>query len=73
MKWKGLIVGLFKIGDKEDTGNYRGISLLSVAGKVFCKIRNDCLVQYLDKSGKIHEGQAGFRAGRCCIENIFTQ
>ena len=30
------------------------------------------MVQYLDKSSKIHEGQAGFRAGRCCIDNIFT-
>ena len=27
-----------------------------VVGKVFCKILKDCLVQYLDKSGKIHEG-----------------
>ena len=73
MKWReGLIVSLFKKGDKEDPGNYRGITLLSVVGKVFCKIVNDRLVQYLDKSSKIHEGQAGFRAGRCCIDNIYT-
>ena len=45
---------------------------MSVVRKVFCKNLNDCLVQYLDKSSKIHEGQAGFRAGRCCIDNIFT-
>ena len=71
MKWReGLIVSLFKKGDKEDPGNYRGITLLSVVGKVFCKILNDR--QYLDKSSKIHEGQAGFRTGRCCIDNIFT-
>ena len=73
MKWReGLIVSLFKKGDKEDSGNYRGITLLSVVGKVFCKILNDRLVQYLNKSGKIREGQAGFRVGRCCIDNIFT-
>ena len=72
--WReGLIVSLFKKGDKEDPGNYRGITLLIVVGKVFCKILNDRLVQYLDKSSKIHEGQAGFRAGRCCIDNIFTK
>ena len=42
MKWReGLIVSLFKKGDKEDPGNYRGITLLSVVGKVFCKILND--------------------------------
>ena len=43
-KWReGLIVNLFKKGDKEDPGNYRGITLLSVVGKVFCKIVNDRL------------------------------
>ena len=30
------------------------------------------LVQHLNKSGKIHEEQAGFCAGRCCIDDIFT-
>ena len=34
-QWReGLIVNLFKKGDKEDPGNYRGITLLSVVGKV---------------------------------------
>ena len=33
-RWEGLIVNLFKTGDKEDPGNYRGIMLLSVVGKV---------------------------------------
>ena len=37
-KWReGLIVNLFKKGDKEDPSNYTGITLLSVVGKVFCQ------------------------------------
>ena len=49
-QWReGLIVNLFKKGDKEDPGNYRGITLLSVVGKVFCKMLNDRLVKHLDE------------------------
>ena len=69
-KWrKGLIVNLFKKGDKEDPGNYRGITLLGVVGKVFCKI--DRLVRHLESAGVLHEGQAGFRAKRRCVDNIY--
>ena len=65
-RWReGLIVNLF---NREDPGNYRGITLLSVVGKVFCKIR---LVQCLDKGGALHEGQAGFRV-RSCMDNVCT-
>ena len=43
-QWReGLIVNLFQKGDREDPGNYRGITLLSVVGKVFCKILNNRL------------------------------
>ena len=38
------------------------ITLLSVVGKVFCKILNNRLVQCLDKEGALHEGQAGWLA-----------
>ena len=38
-----------KKGDKEVPGNYRGITLVSVVGKVFCKILNNRLVERLDK------------------------
>ena len=60
---------MFKKGDKDDPGNYRGITLLSVVGKVFCKIR---LVDHLDKGGLLHEGQAGFRVKRGCVDNVYT-
>ena len=45
---------------------------LSVVGKVFCKILNNRLVQCLDKEGALHEGQAGFRINRSCMDNVYT-
>ena len=72
-QWReGLIVNLFKKGDREQPGNYRGITLLSVLGKVFCKILNNRMVQHSDKGGVLHEGQVGFRMNRSCIDNIYT-
>lgn len=38
---EGVVVNLFKKGDKTDPGNHRGITLLSIVGKLFYKILND--------------------------------
>ena len=48
---------------------HRGITLLSVVGKVFCKILNK---RCLDKGGALHEGQAGYRVNRSCMDNVYT-
>ena len=69
---RGLIVSLFKKGDREDPGNYRGITLLDVIGKLYCRVINNRLLKYLELNGKLHEGQGGFRIGRSCIDNIFS-
>ena len=46
-QWReGLIVNLFKKVAREDPGNYRGITLLSGVGKVFCKVLNNRLVHW---------------------------
>ena len=37
--WKDAnIVTIYKTGDRTECGNYRGISLLSAAGKIFARI-----------------------------------
>ena len=67
---KGLIVKLPKKGDLQCCDNWRGITLLSVPSKVFCKIilgRIDTAVDL-----KLREEQAGFRKGRGCIDQIFA-
>ena len=72
-QWReGLIINIFKKGDREDPAKYRGITLLRVVGKVCRKILNNRLVQCLDKEGVLHEGQAGFRINRSCMDNVYT-
>ena len=43
-----------------------------VVGKVFCKVLKNSLVQCLDKGGVLHEGQAGFKVNRSCIDNVYS-
>ena len=70
-QWReGLILNLFKKGDKKDLGKYMGITLLSVVRKVFCQVHNNRLAQYLDYGDKLHEGQAEYRVGRSCMNIV---
>ena len=48
-----MIVSLFKKGDREDPGNYRGITLLNVVGKLFNKVLNYRLLQWLEEIVRI--------------------
>ena len=66
-----MIVSLFKKGDREDPGNYRGITLLNVVGKLFNKVFNYRLMQWLEEHNKLSESQAGFRFCHSCVDNIF--
>jgi len=61
---------LFKKGDRKECKNYRGISLLSVAGKAFAWIVLRRVQKAVDH--RLRENQAGFRQGRGCIDQIFT-
>ena len=70
--WRSAcIVPLYKgKGDKAVCSNYRGISLLSVVGKVYAKIIIERIRNGTD--GVIGEEQCGFRRGRGCVDQIFT-
>ena len=69
--WKDAIITiLFKKGDRSECGNYRGISLLSVVGKIFA----DIILQRLQLLAEFiyPQSQSGYRAGRGTIDGIFT-
>ena len=69
--WDAKIITLFKNkGERSDFNNYRGISLLSVIGKVIAKvilIRQQKLAERVDP-----ESQCGFRAERWTIDMVLS-
>ena len=67
-----IIMPLYKKGNHNDVENYRGISLLSVLGKLFTKIANNRMVQWADAKDKFYEEQAGYMKGKSTIDHIFT-
>ena len=60
---EGLIVSLFKKKTKEEPGNYRGMTLVNLVGKLYSKTVNNDLLRFLELNNKLHEGQGGFRIG----------
>ena len=52
--------------------NHRGISLLSIAGKILARVLLNRLNEHLERSGLLPESQCGFRKNRGTIDMIFT-
>ena len=70
--WRSAcVVPLYKgKGDKYECSSYRGISLLSVVGKVYGRV----LIERIRKGTEevIGEEQCGFRRGRGCVDQVFV-
>ena len=52
--------------------NHRGISSLSIAGKILARVLLNRLNEHLEQSGLLPESQCGFRKDRGTIDMIFT-
>ena len=71
----GLICPIFKGGtneDKLDPMKYRGITLLSVVGKLFTCVLKNRLEKFCETNNLLAEEQAGFRGTRSTVDHIFT-
>ena len=55
-------VPVFKYGERSTAKNYRPVSHLSVVSKVFEKLVNNRIVDYLGKYGLFSDFQYGFRS-----------
>ncbi len=57
-------------GDKQECSNFRGISLLSVVGKLYGRMLINRIWRGTEKCVRDEEG--GFRQGRGCVDQIFA-
>ena len=72
-QWKdAAITVLHKNGDKTKCGNYRGISLVSHAGKVLLKVVARRLSAHFEAKGLLPEEQCGFRRDRSTTDMMFV-
>ena len=63
-----MIIKIPKKGSLSDCNNWRGITLLSVPSKMFCKV----IIQRISQVVDVILLDAGFRKGRGCTNQIFT-
>jgi hypothetical protein len=67
------IVHIFKRkGDRARCDDHHGISLLSIAGKIFARVILNRLSAHVNLHEVLPESQYGFRAGRGTADMIFT-
>ena len=72
-QWKGAVITvLHKKDDKTECGNYRGISLVSHAGKVLLKMVARRLSAYCEAKGVLSQEQCGFRPNRSTTDMMFV-
>ena len=66
------IVHLYKRkGLRQSCDNHRGISLLSIAGKILARLMLNRLIDHLERD-LLPESQCGFRKGRGTVDMIFA-
>jgi len=63
------VKSLFQKGKRDNSSNYRGISLLNSGYKIYAKIITQRFKTISETSLLVE--QNGFRIGRSCIDNVF--
>ena len=66
------IFPIFKAGDEDKPGNYRGVSLLDVGYKILTSIMVRRINRWVEEGKILRESQAGFRGKRGTRDHIFV-
>ena len=66
----GIIVPLFKKGDRKCVNNYRGVCLLSMCSRILARVIAKRLAWWAEWLGLLDDNQAGFRTGRSTADVV---
>jgi len=69
---QSLILPVFKRGDKNTVGNYRGIACLNAMAKIFTGMLLSRVGAFVRNNHLLSEFQAGFRRNYSTIDNLFV-
>jgi hypothetical protein len=69
---KAVKIPIVKKGKGENFSDHRGVTLLSVVGKVFGRIIEARLRHFCESRGILGEWQFGFRKGRACSDALLV-
>ena len=70
-EWKKAnVIPAHKKGDKQNLKNYRPISLLPVAGKIFERTLYNNKYEFFTENNLISPDQSGFKPGDSCIDHF---
>lgn len=71
-EWRvGIISPIHKKGNTKVVENYRGITLLCTAYKIYANILTERLRIKIEKKDALQETQSGFRRGRETMDNVY--
>jgi len=71
VEWlQGIICPIYKKGERTICSNYRPITLLNIAYKIFTIILNNRLSKIVES--KLSDVQSGFRPNRSTLDNVFV-
>jgi hypothetical protein len=71
--WNNVIINPIPKSNMSDNGDqlcYRGIALALAGYKLYCKLLNGRLSQWIDDNNGLVEEQNGFRKGRSTVDQI---
>jgi len=69
---KASVTPIFKKGKKEDSGNYRPVSLTSIPGKMMEQLILDVIIKKEEEKKVVRSSQHGFTKRKSCLTNLIA-